>query len=294
MVGVFLCPSSVRPAGGTATRGERPERRPPTRGPAAPATGSPTTARPATPTSTPPARPARPARPSIVPYRNKNARADGLLKLGKTALAECLDGAEQHDRDRRGRRPRRSIRQPVRRELLRRHRHRPDPQRPRLRRRRRPAFLALGRARIAASASPAGSTTSSARCDEASPFQSVAGHPPDGRQQGGRTTRALLVPLRRDQRPLRRRQRPVHQGEHQRRRPSAASSPSRVAKSSRPTSTEPAPGRAGASADRPDAGDRNAPPRRPGVFTDPGPCRAAAVPARFFPDRAWIGPRESL
>ena len=29
---------------------------------------------------------------SISPYRNKNARSDGLLKQGKTALAECLDG----------------------------------------------------------------------------------------------------------------------------------------------------------------------------------------------------------
>jgi prepilin-type processing-associated H-X9-DG protein len=29
---------------------------------------------------------------SIVPYRNKNARADGLLKQGVTGLAECTDG----------------------------------------------------------------------------------------------------------------------------------------------------------------------------------------------------------
>jgi|SRR5208282_1897725 len=28
----------------------------------------------------------------IVPYRNKNARVDGLLKLGKTRIAECTDG----------------------------------------------------------------------------------------------------------------------------------------------------------------------------------------------------------
>jgi len=29
---------------------------------------------------------------SIVPYRNKNARVDGLLKQGKTRIAECTDG----------------------------------------------------------------------------------------------------------------------------------------------------------------------------------------------------------
>ncbi len=31
----------------------------------------------------------------ITPYRNRNARADGLLKLGKTRLAECTDGLSQ-------------------------------------------------------------------------------------------------------------------------------------------------------------------------------------------------------
>jgi prepilin-type N-terminal cleavage/methylation domain-containing protein/prepilin-type processing-associated H-X9-DG protein len=34
----------------------------------------------------------QPGSTSIVPFRNKNARADGLLKQGTTALAECVDG----------------------------------------------------------------------------------------------------------------------------------------------------------------------------------------------------------
>jgi prepilin-type processing-associated H-X9-DG protein len=31
----------------------------------------------------------------IVPYRNKNARVDGLLKFSKTGLGECIDGLSQ-------------------------------------------------------------------------------------------------------------------------------------------------------------------------------------------------------
>ena len=41
----------------------------------------------------------------IVPYRNKNVAAKGLLKDGKTAIGECTDGLEQHDRGHRVRRP---------------------------------------------------------------------------------------------------------------------------------------------------------------------------------------------
>ena len=29
---------------------------------------------------------------TVVPYRNKLARVDGLLKQGKTTIAECTDG----------------------------------------------------------------------------------------------------------------------------------------------------------------------------------------------------------
>jgi prepilin-type N-terminal cleavage/methylation domain-containing protein/prepilin-type processing-associated H-X9-DG protein len=37
----------------------------------------------------------QPGATTIVPFRNKNARVDGLLKQGMTGLAECLDGLSQ-------------------------------------------------------------------------------------------------------------------------------------------------------------------------------------------------------
>ncbi len=43
---------------------------------------------------------------TIVPYRNKNVAAKGLLKDGKTLISEVTDGLEQHDSDPGVRRPR--------------------------------------------------------------------------------------------------------------------------------------------------------------------------------------------
>ena len=87
---VFICPSRRPPAPAartapsteTDTAGQR----------RSAATASATTARPSTPTSSPTAaRPAAATDPAT-PYRDKTTRANGLLKQGKTAIAEITDG----------------------------------------------------------------------------------------------------------------------------------------------------------------------------------------------------------
>ena len=94
-VAVFLCPSAVREAGGGRDN------------PAGDPHAAPfekngggygfTDYGPTCYTDIDPASQSNPSNGAtlIVPYRNKAARADGLLKFSKTALGECLDGLSQ-------------------------------------------------------------------------------------------------------------------------------------------------------------------------------------------------------
>ena len=76
--------------------GRRPRRRRPQRrrylGASAAATAITTTARPSIPTSTRSGRPLFAANFPATPYRNKLSRVNGLLKQGKTRIAEITDG----------------------------------------------------------------------------------------------------------------------------------------------------------------------------------------------------------
>ena len=88
-INVFLCPSAAR-------RQRRPRRRRPERHRSRRPIGSGygyTDYGPTVYTDIDPDRPVRrPAQPTATPYRNKSTRANGLLKQGKTRIAEITDG----------------------------------------------------------------------------------------------------------------------------------------------------------------------------------------------------------
>ena len=91
VINVYICPSSTRsPDGGRD--GAEPQGRwyPAALGSAA--TGTTTTARPSTRISIPSGNAGLRGSTPATPYRNKDSRANGLLKQGKTTIAEITDG----------------------------------------------------------------------------------------------------------------------------------------------------------------------------------------------------------
>ncbi len=90
VVNVYICPSATRSPDGGRDGVDPNDRRISASRPAAMATM--TTARPSTPISIPTGN-WRPTRPTpATPFRNKFDRANGLLKQGKTRIAEITDG----------------------------------------------------------------------------------------------------------------------------------------------------------------------------------------------------------
>ncbi len=92
VVNVFLCPSAVRPSGGTRDQASNDLNASAYESASGAGYGFTDYGATCYTDIDPAGQTGQTGSTAIAPYRNKNARADGLLRNGKTALSECTDG----------------------------------------------------------------------------------------------------------------------------------------------------------------------------------------------------------